>query len=306
VYKWLEHLGVELQENFGEDIRPSGAGRAEAIQEYLRNTPRYYQIVKKPEVEPNRRLAVVGETDIVVGSEHEAANGVLVILPPPLLGTEYYQPSMLSLVRVARRYYERAQRRIPISDSPSWVDKYLVPRAKEINEQLSGLTSKKEHYDHLAYVLYGTGEELEKSVQLLLEQLGLEVTPQPPGANIDLKATHKKAGLGFAVEVTGTKGTIQKDSSKVPQAWEYIGHRSGTPEQEFRLVVIANTESHLDPKDRKRESFSTNVAKLLGDNGVLLMTTVQLYELWKSVHEGNEIAEEIVRQLHTKQGIYKA
>ena len=250
-------------------------------------------------------MAVVGETDIVVGSEHDAPNGVLVFLPPPLLVAEYYQPSMSSLVRVARRYYERAQRRIPISDSPVWIDKYLVPRAKEINEQLSDLTSEKEQYDHLAYVLYGTGEELEKSVKLLLEQLGLEVSPQPPGANIDLKATHKKAGLGFAVEVTGTKGTIQKDSSKVPQAWEFLRQRSGTPEQEFRLIVIANTESHLDPKDRKRESFSANVSKLPGDSGVLLMTTVQLYELWRSVHEGKEIAEEIVRQLHTKQGIYK-
>jgi hypothetical protein len=38
-YEWLEQLGVKLQDNEGENIKPSGAGRSQVIQEYLKYAP---------------------------------------------------------------------------------------------------------------------------------------------------------------------------------------------------------------------------------------------------------------------------
>jgi len=112
-----------------------------------------------------------------------------------------------------------------------------------------------------------------------LSENGLNVEPQPHGANIDLKARHPKLNIGFAVEVTATKDVIHKDSKKIPQAWQYLSDRVDTAEEKDRLVIVANTQHHLDPKERKRKSYTPEVAKLLGDNGVLMITTLQLYEL---------------------------
>jgi hypothetical protein len=305
-YEWLKHLGFELQDNIGVNIKPSGAGRALVIKEYLKFAPTYYQIVTKPKSTPASRLAVVNDTEIVVGLEHQVKNGILVILPPPNFDDDNYYLAMSRLLEVARRYHDRSQRHTPLGDIPEWLNDYLVPHVKALNDQIEKLLDEKEKYDRIAYVLYGTGEELETSVMLLLKEFGLEVELQPRGANIDLKARHPKLHTDFAVEVTGTKDTIHKDNNKITQAWQYLNDRAGTAEEKDRLVVIANTQYHLDPKERKRESYSPNTAKLLSKNGVLMITTLQLYELWKAIYEGRRSADDVIQELYNNFGLFGA
>lgn len=305
-YRWLRDLEVELQDNIGEDIKPSGTGRALVVQDYLKYAPKYYQIVTRPEPTPERRLAVVDDTEIIVGLEHQIGRGTLVVLPPPTLDRYNYLLMMSDLVRLARRYYERSQRQIIVGDAPGWLERFLVPSAKTLDAQMKELADEKAKYDRIAYVLYGTGDQLESSILLLLEQLGLDVESQPPGANIDLKATHPELGIGFAIEVTGTRGAIRKRSRKIPQALQHVHDCIGTPEQNDRLVLVANTQYHLDPSERNRESFSPNVVKLLRDNGVLLITTVELYEQWREVHEGNRSVKDLVQELYDRFGLYKS
>ena len=172
------------------------------------------------------------------------------------------------------------------------------------NDQINKLTDEKEKYDRIAYVLYGTEDELETSVALLLKELGLNVEKQPRRANIDLKCRSTKLNTGFAVEVTGTRDMIHKDSSKVGQAWQYLTDRAGTAEEKDRLVIVANTQYHIDPKNRKRESYTPEIIKLLGDNGVLMITTLQLYELWKLVYEERRPADDVVQELHGNYGLF--
>ena len=303
-YEWLEELGVKLQDNEGEAIKPSGAGRAHVIQEYLKYAPRYYQIVSTYVDAPNKRLAVVDDTEILVGLELQLGKGTLVILPPPTLDDRSYYSVMSRLIEVARHYYYRSQRQIALGDAPDWLSDYLVPRAKDLDDQISKLAGEKEKYDKLAYVLYGTGDELESSVALLLSELGLDVQPQPLGANIDLKARHSGLNIGFAVEVTGTKDIIRKDSNKVAQAWQYLEERVGTPDENDRLVIVANSQCHLDPKQRKQEGYTPDIVKLLGNNAVLMITTPQLYEQWKAVHEGHRSPNDLVQELYNSYGLF--
>ena len=303
-YEWLEYLGVELRDNEGEAIKPSGAGRAQVIQEYLKYTPRYYQIVTKPPSTSRSRLAVVDDTEIVVGLEHQVGKGTLVILPPPTLDEKVYYSVMSRLLAVARRYYDRSQRHIAVGDAPDWLNNYLVPCHKALDGQINKLADEKGKYDKLAYVLYGTEDQLVASVALLLNELGLDVQPQPPGANIDLKAKHSGLNMGFAVEVTGTKDIIHKDSKKVAQAWTYVTERAGTPNEDDRLVIVANSQYHLDPKQRNPEGYTPDIVKLLSRNGVLMITTLQLYDQWKGVHEGHKSSDDLVQELHNSSGLF--
>ena len=151
----------------------------------------------------------------------------------------------MGLIDVARRYHERGQSRIPVGDVPDWIYSYLPPSAKEVENRISELAMQKSEFDLLAYSLYGSGDALGESVCSLLTQIGLQVERQSTGANIDLKAKHHALSLGFAIEVTGTKGTIQKDSNKIAQAWQYLKDREGTSEEDDRLMIVANTEIHL-------------------------------------------------------------
>lgn len=303
-YEWLEHFGVVLQDNEGKDTKPSGAGRAQVIQEYLKYSPKYHQIVTEPSSTSKSRLAVVDDTKIVVGLEQQVGKGMLVILPPPTFHKDYYSLAMSRLLEVARRYYYRSQQHIAVADAPDWLSNYLLPRAKELDDHINKLADEKAKYVKLAYVLYGTGDELTTSVALLLHELGLDVQTQQPGANIDLKARHSRLNIGFAVEVTGTKDIIRKDSNKVAQAWQHLNDCAGTADENDRLVIVANTQYHLDPKQRNQEGYTQVIANLIAKNGVLMITALQLYELWKAVHERKRSADDVVRELHSSFGLF--
>ncbi len=304
-YQWLEPLGVELCDNEGEDIKPTGNGKVQVLQKYLEFVPRYYQILKQG-LNITNKLAVVDDTDIIVGFELQVGKGTLVIIPPPILDHEHYHLVIPQLMEVARRYYERAQRQIIIGDAPEWIGSYQVSRVNVLNGEISKLTDEKLKYDRLSYLLYGTGDELVSSVILLLEELGLKVERQPLSANIDLIAKYQRHNLGFAVEVTGIKGIIRKDSVKVAQVWKHLTDSTGTSKEKDKVVIAANTQYHLEPQKRNPQGFSPDIIKLLEQNSVLMITTFQLYEQWKKVHEGQRSSEEIIKEMYNSSGFYKA
>lgn len=305
VYDWLKEFEIGLQDNDGVNIKPTRAGQARVVEEYLKNSPRYHQIIFSPESPSQTRLAVVDDTEIVVGLEKLSGKGNLVVLPPPLLDKSQYMLSMNNLEQMALRYFERAQRHIATGDAPEWVADQMVQEARDVDAQVEKLKQVKSEYDQIAYVLYGTGPELEDSVALLLSKLGLKLERTPEGANIDWEATHPKLNLGFGIEVTGIRGTIGKESNKLSQAWEYLKDTTGTPQENDHLLIVANTELHLDPRQRMKESFSQDAVKLISGDRVLMITTVQLYELWKAVHDESRSADDVVKELHQKTGLYQ-
>lgn len=288
-----------LNENEGTDIRPTGIGKAKVFENYFKLVPQYFQIIEAPVIPPNERLAVVGDTDIVVGCEINHSNGgKLVILPPPIIGNNYIY-NMSILVDLGKYFYEKIQRRIPVGDTPEWVEPHKTTRSKKLTEELNALEKEIEKYQLIEYALYGTGDKLQESVTGILEDLGLEVDPQPKGANIDLKAKHPNLKIGFAIEVTGTRGTINKKSNKTTQAWTHVQEVEDTPEEGDKLIILANTQIHLAPSSRTADSFTRDVVSLAERGDILLLSTVQLYRLWKEKEEGNKKPKDILAKLYS-------
>jgi hypothetical protein len=303
-YDWLSQVGVELRDNIGSNIKPSGSVQAIAIKKYLESAPTYYQIIIKPVIPPNNRLAVIADTEIIIGMEYEIQGGTLVILPPPLLDEKNYSNSLSALINVSRRYFDRAKRRIFIGDAPEWLDHYLVPRAHSIIKEIEKLKQEKDNFDKASYVLYGTGQDLEDSVGFLLQQIGFIVEPQPKGSNIDQKVRYQALNINFAFEITGTKDIVKKDTNKIAQAWQHLTERIGTTGEADRLVIVANTQYHLDPKTRNPCGYSPDITNLLSKNGVALMTTYQLYQVWVAIQKGSITPEKFASKLHSCSGLF--
>lgn len=304
-FSWSKTFGIELRDNAGKNFEAVGRGKTISVQEYLEIVDEYKQIIIAPEhIQSQQVLVTVKNSKIVIGAEFQIENGELVVLPPPSMKVGH-ELLITKLTNLAQKYNERTLRHTYVENKPEWISEHLLPRLKQINSDLSKLELERNDLELISSVLYTTGDNLEKSVEFLFSRLGLETFPQAKGANIDLKAKHPVLGLGFAIEITGVKGIIQKDTNKIAQANQYYFDSVGTPEENDKLIIVANTEYHLDPKQRKPIAFTEHVIRLIGEKS-LLITTYQLYNLWKSVYENKKMAEDIITELHTKSGIYKS
>jgi len=71
-------------------------------------------------------------------------------------------------------------------------------------------------------------------------------------------------------------------------------------------VLLANTFYELDPDERRDKlHFSKQVTHPLEEEGVLLMTTVQLYDIWRGVKEGKLNLHEVVEEMYSQAGEFK-
>jgi len=171
----------------------------------------------------------------------------------------------------------------------------------QIIDGIENLERSKQEFEMITYLLYGTGDELVDSAKLTLEKLGLEAEKTPPGATIDLRARNTDETIKLAIEVTGTNDKIKKASRKVSQAWTY--HLEKGDEQE-KLVLMANTYNSLPIEDRSDKThFTPDVEKKFTSISALLMTTADLYFLWKDVHEKKGNADEVLKLLYESTGV---
>jgi hypothetical protein len=179
---------------------------------------------------------------------------------------------------------------------PSWIDEFKPAAHLEIERKIPELQEADRKYRQLEYVLWGTGEELEDAVQLLLTEMGVPCTKTVRGATVDLLGEVPSRGLKFAFEVTGTSDAIKKGSKKLSQALTYLMETSDEAE---KIVVIANAHNRIPPKDRPA-AFTPEIARLLKQNGITAVTTEQLYKEWLTNPEGPH--EELFAHLHAHPG----
>jgi hypothetical protein len=298
IYEWLGNYGIKLHDSSGKNIFPTGSGKTKVISTYLQYCPKYYQIIEEPKGSIETRLATVGETDITIGLELLLEKGILVLLPPVEWNKKNNVVLMMQIVELMNYYYEKSQKNIRLIDAPKWIEDYKITKSKDNTKNIYELEKIRDYYRNIEYLLFGTGEDLEYSVMEVFIKLGYEVYKQEPGANIDLVCKKDQHVIG--VEVTGTKGIIKKDSKKIAQAWKYL-----YADEKARLIIVANTEYHLDPKDRKSLSYTEEVTTLLTKYNILLLTTKQLYKIWKNVEEeANSSILNADNIMNTKIGVY--
>ena len=302
IHEWLGSLNIYPKVAFGNNIQLTQHGKAQVFQDYFKNVNEYLAVwITADKRISEKRIAVIGDTELVIAAEYSIGKGKIVVLPAPLYDENLLHEVIPSLYNMARKYYEDMQKRIFVGDEPPWMLEHKTQEHLQIIKAIENLELRKQELDMITYLLYGTGPELEDSVELTLEKLGLEVKKAPPGANIDFTARNADETIKLAVEVTGTTDKIKKASKKVSQAWTYSLKKE---DEEEKLVLMANTYIHLPIEDRSDKlHFTPDVENKFTSITALLMTTADLYFLWKDVHEKKRNADEVLKLLYESTGV---
>jgi len=191
-----------------------------------------------------------------------------------------------------------------------WLDKHKSKEHKTLEKTKDESQERLSELEKIMGVLFLKEHPLEESVKALLEHLGdIEAEIQDEigekGAPIDIKVTLPGSKeRRFAVEVTGTNSGIRKDSKKVRTVSSYcIVDR----EEGEKVILLANTHIEADPADRvSLLPFSKEVQDVLDKStDVLLVTTAQLYEIWRRVKEEDADLSGFVEQMYSQKGLFR-
>lgn len=119
------------------------------------------------------------------------------------------------------------------------------------------------------------------------------------GATIDLKV--EMDSMRFAIEITGVDDKIYKDSKKFGQILQYLPLK----EKDEKIVLLANTYRNMGVEERAgKEHFTEPVTEIAGNNHFCLMTTADLYLMWRGFLNGKS-SKEMLAQVFSVDGEFK-
>lgn len=213
-----------------------------------------------------------------------------------------------NLYDIGKEFYEKNLENIgTTSEVPIWINKYisnqeidLEIKIKRNEEDLEKLRYEHKRFEIIDFLLYGYNKQLEKSVKKVFEEFGCEVEETEEGATIDLKIRYTEKNFKFAIEVTGIKDKLFKDNSKFGQILQYIPHK----EDDEKIVLIVNTYRDKDFAERDKENFTSHVLDIANSNKFCLMTTADIFNLWKDCIDGKKSKEEILKSIFETNGEY--
>jgi len=184
-------------------------------------------------------------------------------------------------------------------EAPAWIEQAKVDEHHKVEAALKEAQERDKRFQTIEYILWGTGDDLEGAVHLVLEDLGFQVTRTPKGATIDRIAGLADSSVRFGLEITGLNEAIKKKSNKITQALSFLQHREGTE----KPVILANTFNDRPLEERSKEAdFTEDALDLMRPNGIVGMTTATLYEIWKAVNYGGADIKSIAHDLYNHPG----
>jgi hypothetical protein len=180
------------------------------------------------------------------------------------------------------------------SEAPAWVDQAKVDEHRQAEAQVKQAVEKHKYFSTVEHILWGTGQRLEEAVHFVLEDMGLEVHRTPKGSTVDRMVRVPGTDLTFGFEITGLNEPIKKRSNKITQALAFLQERDASE----KPVILANTFNDRSLQERGKEpDFTQDAVDLMRPYGIVGITTVSLYEIWKAMKYGgadvNSIAEDL-------------
>lgn len=103
----------------------------------------------------------------------------------------------------------------------------------------------------------------------------------------------------LGIEVTGLNEAIKKRSNKLAQALTFIQQSEGAT----KAVILANTYNDTPlPERDELKHFTKDAINLMAGIGIVGLTTVDLYRIWRDVKYGDANITEIMAQIYNHPG----
>jgi hypothetical protein len=186
-----------------------------------------------------------------------------------------------------------------IKDIPSWVNEVKYTRLRELEAKRAKMQNEIDHLSQILPLIYAKDEPLEEAVIYVLRFLGLYAEHTTRGFTIDVLAQTQDGVRKFGIEVTGTKGTIKKNSNKLTQVTEFEQKK----EDDEKTVLLANTHNTTPiPQRQDLEDFTQQALDFLEKHPVLVMTGWDLYRMVGDVINGSQTKEKIIDILYITNG----
>jgi len=187
---------------------------------------------------------------------------------------------------------------------PEWVSKrkYLFKEELSIAQRIQELNERRSVCALARNVLWKRGYELTSAVEHILKKMGTA-----PNIRTDYTCDIEIAerGLHALVNVIDTKEGVDTDDMRHLLEW-YVGKLNG----DLKGILIVNHFRESEPVERDKalararakNPFSKEAAKLAKDNGFCLMTTMQLFEIFKDFSAGGMNKTDFLKLLKRTNG----
>ena len=242
---------------------------------------------------------IIGKT---VSFQIKRGNGLIIFLPDDHF---YYANSRTSYLRdlltVIKSKTELSSNfNIPIwSSSPKYVlglEYNLQEKIKEIRERISKLEKAKS-------ILWLSGNDLTSAICFVLKEMGINCKNTEKDGKHDIEINERK--LKAVIEVKGLKGCANADNLRQLEDWKRECIKSG--KDNIKGIFILNEFREVEPELRKAECkkaigtdypFTKDAIRIAERENFVLMTTYQLFRLYKENIDGkfnkNEFLEKIL------------
>ncbi|MBI5208296.1 MAG: hypothetical protein HY934_10995 [Candidatus Firestonebacteria bacterium] len=307
-YQFLQKIDKETYEKF--EFVPNGENFTTPTNPYFKgyfcNVKHFYLTINHDplyeNIVPISKTTGVG--NVCTAFTKKSGNGFIILLPGYDLSKK--EDSFKSLLKICRIYFEKQQNIIYEKEKaesesfvPEWVHKYKVDRHKNIPDEILNLEDEEKCFDRICFLLYGKDIGLEDEVKFVFEKLGMNVKKSEEGESIDLICTYKD--ITFYIEITGSNHSINIENKKIGQT---IDFKSKNPNE--KVILLANTFSNLDLEERvAKNNFTEKVINALNHNDILMLTTFDLYFLWKRVFDKCMTNEEIIKLIVEAKGEFQ-
>ena len=239
---------------------------------------------------------------VAMSFDYNFFGGQLVLMPPFENQSSPSEARVLAIdLRDLGEWILATTRERP-ADRQVWAKEYLAPRAIAIEEEIATLEQRilelapqTEPYYQMLSLLDGTGSELEAVLLRLFDSPdeGISVTMSEPGGFIDM-LVQESSGRTLAMEATGVKGGLRHNDPHWADFLNYIPEHNARNEggRIERIVLVVNTFRELPPAERDHTSDMTGpVIKTATDNGICVVRSADLYELWLQTLDGTTVQE---------------
>ena len=296
------------------------------ISSYFRSDPSYDHAQETTDDVNILAVSTVTDEPIAAAIKYRGFPGTLVFLPtyclPQSTDPSYKETARSiasALSRLGEYYYETSKRELGMKlELPPWVLQYRSKVSTEADEELELLEKKKtellgkrDRYDRMLTLISGYGDALQEAVAELFggQWLGFNVERTEVGHPIDLFIKNAKTGQALAVQVTGVSGKFTQKDKHFGALMAYLpeNEEKNVGGQFERIVLVINTYRDTPLASRTDEDdISPHVRNLVERNGVCLIKTCNLYNLWNLWVESPEKlpADDIFKQLFDCKGIW--